>query len=88
MDNVTMAKIERFLKDRNEALFSYDERKIRAYMRKYGLRVPTNDTVFWGSVNKAICNITTAPPELVAKAEKWLTDHGMSKEIVCITRSS
>lgn len=83
MDNqdVIMVKIERFLKDRNEALFSYDERRIKAYMRKYGLRIPANDTVFWAAVNKAICNITTAPPELVAKAENWLAEHGMSKEV-------
>ena len=75
------ADLETMVKDRNEALFSYDKRKIRAYMRKYGLRVPTNDIVFWGAVNKAICNITTASPELVAKAEKWLAEHGMSTEI-------
>ena len=49
-----MSEIEAFLKERNEALFSYDERKIKAYMRKYGLRAPTNNTVFWGAVNKAI----------------------------------
>lgn len=42
------ADLETMVKDRNEALFSYDERKIRAYMRKYGLRAPTNNTVFWG----------------------------------------
>lgn len=75
------ADLETIVKERNEALFSYDERKIRAYMRKYGLRAPTNNTAFWGAVNKAICNITTAPPELVAKAEKWLTEHGMSRGI-------
>lgn len=60
MDN--QKYFERVIRDRNEALFSYDEKKIKAYMRKYGLRVPTNDTAFWGAVNKAICNITTARP--------------------------
>lgn len=81
MTNFSNATFESFIKERNKALFSYDEAKIKAHMRKYGVQIPDNEIVFWAAVNKCICNITSAPPELVAKAEKWLAEHGMSKEI-------
>ena len=73
--------VEKFVKERNKVLFTYDEKTIKAYMRRLELPVPRNKIIFWAAVNKCICNITSAPPELVAKAEKWLAEHGMSKEI-------
>ena len=81
MTNFSNTSFEEFVKERNKALFSYNEAKIKAYMQKYGVPIPDNETVFWAMVNKCICNVTSAPPVLVAKAEKWLSERGMSKEI-------
>lgn len=67
-----------FVKERNESLFSLDEKKIRAYAKKYGVNLPTTEKGFWGGVYKAICNIPDAPPEVKQKAEDWLIYNGMT----------
>ena len=56
---------EAFVKERNEALFSLDRKKIEAYMIKYGETeiAQTPDVVFWASVYKAICGIKDAPED-------------------------
>ena len=50
-----MTMLEAFVKERNEALFSLDRKKIEAYMIKYGETeiTQTPDNVFWASVYKA-----------------------------------
>lgn len=75
-----MTMLETFVKERNEALFSLDRKKIEAYMIKYGETeiVQTPDVVFWASVYKAICGIKDAPEVIVSKAKAWLHEHGMS----------
>ena len=75
-----MTMIERFVKDRNEALFSLDRKKIEAYLIKYGETefVNTPDLLFWAGVYKAICGITGAPAELVEQAHGWLTENGFA----------
>lgn len=61
-----MTMIENFVKERNEALFSLDRRKIEAYLVKYGegetAKAP--DLLFWASVYKAICGIKGAPRDV------------------------
>ena len=61
---------EAFVKERNEALFSLDRKKIEAYMIKYGETeiAQTPDVVFWASVYKAICGIKDAPEAIVNDA--------------------
>ena len=70
-----------FVKERNEALFSLDEDKIKAYCKKYGVHIPKNETAFWGGIYKSIYNIKDAPKELKYKACEWLITHGMSTAI-------
>ena len=73
-----MTMLEAFVKERNEALFSLDRKKIEAYMIKYGETeiAQTPDVVFWASVYKAICGIKDAPETIVSKAKAWLHEHG------------
>ena len=73
-----MTITERFVKERNDALFSLDREKIEAYMLKYGESEITEmpDETFWASVYKAICGIKGAPKELTQKAESWLAENG------------
>lgn len=73
--------LEAFVKDRDAALFSFDEERIRAYMRKYGVPIPNNLIVFWGGVCKAICGIVNAPEQAKEKARAWLKEHNMKEEI-------
>ena len=75
-----MTMIERFVKERNEALFSLDRRKIEAYLIKYGEGelAQTPDMLFWASVYKAICGINGAPKDVVAQAHAWLSAYGFS----------
>lgn len=74
-------KINDFVKERDEALFSLDEKKIRAYAKKYGAKLPTTEKGFWGAVYKSIYNINDAPIELKMKAKKWLEKNRMSTKI-------
>ena len=46
--------MQQFLNDRDEALLSLDETKLRAYMQKYGAQAPADSNVFWCGVHKAI----------------------------------
>lgn len=75
------AKTKKFVEERNAVIFSLDRERIEKYMKKRGIRIPDNDTVFWAGIYKIICNITDAPPELAAKAETWLYEHCMSARI-------
>jgi len=70
-----------FVKERNEVLFSLDRERIEIYFKKRGLQIPENDTVFWASIYKCICNITDAPDDLVCKEQSWLHAHGMSEVV-------
>jgi hypothetical protein len=60
-----MNTVANFVKERNEALFSLDRKKIEAYCAKYGDSDSANvpDVVFWAGVYKAICEIKNAPEE-------------------------
>ena len=40
---------EEFVKERNEALFSLDEKKIKAYMKKYCVPEPHSERIFLGN---------------------------------------
>ena len=75
-----MTMIESFVKERNEALFSLDRRKIEAYLVKYGegetAKAP--DLLFWASVYKAICGIKGAPRDVLEKAHTLLSRNGFS----------
>lgn len=71
----------RFVKERNEALFSLDRQRIEEYLKAHGMEIPENDIVFWAGVYKSIYNIKDAPAELKEKALSWLHGHGMHGEI-------
>ena len=72
---------EEFVKERNEALFSLDRKKIEAYMKKYCVPEPHSERIFWAMVYKAIWNIVDVPPEVKVKAKAWLKEHGFKEDI-------
>ena len=72
-----------FIKERNDALFSLDRKKIEEYSAKYGFSGASDlpDRVFWAGVYKAICNMSSAPADVVEKAKNWLAANGFSETI-------
>lgn len=74
-----MTMLESFVKERNDALFSLDRKKIEAYLVKYGEAegVAAPDVLFWASVYKAICRIKEAPKDVRKEAILWLSDNGI-----------
>lgn len=77
MDEASNKLLEEFKKDRNEALLSMDETKIRAFLAKYSgdLPPPKDPEVFWAAVHKAITGCKELPMEHRSKSKKWLTEH-------------
>lgn len=76
-----LPSIETFIKERNEALFSFDEKKIRAYCKKYDVPMPENPIAFWAAICKAICNIKNAPHEIRRKASEWLKENNFREDV-------
>lgn len=72
---------EKFIKERNEALFSLDEKKIRRYCKKYSVTIPRDEEVFWRRIYKAICNVEGAPQEVKEKAMARLKKHGSTPKM-------
>lgn len=74
---------KQFIKDRNEAFFSFDKERILAFIDKYHLPMNRdNDRVFWGSVAKVIVNIKDAPKSAVKRAETLLKNLGFDNELL------
>jgi len=73
--------IEKAIQERDEAFRSLDEEKIRAYMKKYGLRDWTDsETAFWGGIHMARLEITTFTNEEKVQSVKWLMNHGFKRD--------
>lgn len=66
-----------FKRERNEALLSLDEQKLRAFHRKWNeTELPDNMTVFWDAIHKAITGCLDLPIEFRRKSKVWLDEHG------------
>lgn len=74
------------VKERDEAFASCNEKKIRAYCKKYGIKIPEDEEIFWAGVHKAICNLflnvdTKVTIQQYNKSYDWLVEHGYSPNI-------
>ena len=67
-----------FIKDRDEALLSLDEAKLKAYLRKYGEEPPEDSRVFWLAIHKAITACKSLPIDFRRKSAMWLAVRGSS----------
>lgn len=67
-----------FNMERDAALLSLDEHKIRAIVKKFNNKeMPANMEVFWGSVHKAITGALSLPKEFRQKSKDYLTKHNL-----------
>jgi hypothetical protein len=69
-------EFRRFVQERDEALKSLDEAKIKAYMLKWLGRYPSSPRVFWASVHKARLGLNTMTAQEKAASRDWLSSHG------------
>ena len=84
-----------FIKERNKALLSLDEKKIDTYMQKYNpnYKKPKDEKTYWAGVHKAICNLFLVPEnnitlEQYEKSYQWLEKNGFRPEIHFFERSN
>ena len=88
-----MAKfdLKDFLRERDEALYSFDKEKIDTYIEKYHVHLPraieetveisAERAIYWGSVCKAILALTDAPDSAKGPAKAILDLLGWSYEL-------
>lgn len=73
-----MAELQAFKRERNEALMSLDEHRIRAMARKWNkIEMPTDMNVFWGSVHKAITGCLDMPLHVRQNSKAYLDATGL-----------
>lgn len=63
---------EVFERARNNALFSFNEERIRRFCYTWGISCPKDNTVFWKGVYRAILKVRGAPDAVCAEAAKRL----------------
>jgi hypothetical protein len=68
--------IKKFVKERNAALLSMDENKIRKTFSKYGVELSYNQIIFWAAIHKARMEVSSFSDEVKAESAKWLTENG------------
>ena len=74
--------MKNFIQERDAALLSLDEERVKKYCRAWGVPIPDSNEVFWLSVHKAICNITSASTEQRRRSAQWLAEHCSTPEIL------
>ena len=73
--------MDKFIQERNEALLSLNKEKILAYGKKYNVKFPEDEKIFWAGVHKAICSLyfvnkNKITLEQYTKSANWLKDNG------------
>ncbi len=63
-------------REMESALLPMDEQRIKACSKKYGVKTPENELVFWAGVHKAITPIKSEPEEKKVYSRVWLYSHG------------
>lgn len=67
-----------FKRERDDALRSHDAKKIRAYVKKYGVPMPTNPIAWWAAIHKARMSLTTLSDDEREISKQWLLAQGMT----------
>lgn len=70
-----------FKQERDEVLLTLDEKAIRAFYARWGVRCPVESLVFWAGIHKARTQIGNIPEEDRAASVAWLAEHGFTADI-------
>ena len=79
---MTKEEMKETLKEvRKKVLLSYDEEKIKEFMKILKKSIPENPTIFWIGIHKLICNL----PDFTNEEKKWsrrlLKEYNFSESI-------
>jgi len=70
-------RLREMMEERDAALLSMDEARLRAYFLKYNSRpAPKEPEVFWRMVHKARTACTSLPMEVRSESKRWLLARG------------
>ena len=76
-----MTEIDRMIRDRDEALMSLDEKKIRLFLAKYDIKLIALDAdTFWREIHAWRLTILTIPLSARLESCQWLIDHGVKRD--------
>ena len=70
-----MISCKDFRKERDEALLSLSEVRIRAFANKHDISMPYG-ILFWITVHTAIINYAEGTQEQMQRSKKWLQENG------------
>ena len=71
-----------FVKERNEALLTMDEKKLRNYIKKYSVHMPAKKIVFWAAIHKARLTVKEIPEAEKEISRQWLRENGFRAEYI------
>lgn len=80
--------IKEFVRDRDRAVATFDIEVFKQFFDKYKAKgvydidLPSNDEVIEITMRKMAVHSTGLPKEVIAEAEKWLTDRGFSTALM------
>ena len=74
---MTADELTRFIRERDRALLTMDQSRIRAMVMKWnGTEMPNDHETFWRSVHKARSAVRTLPEGERRKSIEWLKARG------------
>lgn len=75
-----MNELKQYVKERDEALLSLDEKRILLFCKRYDIQVPQSSEAFWAGVHKAILHLNAATWEQKQASYDWLMEHGFTAD--------
>ena len=70
-----------YIDELRKVLITFDEGRIKNFLRENGRNIPEKGEVFWVAVHKAICNLPNATKEEKQNSELWLRSRGFKPGI-------
>lgn len=80
VEDPAIEKIKEMVRDRNEALVSLNEEKLRAYAAKYEVKLSEDPEIFWAAAHKARLSLVQLSDAERQRSRDWLSEHGFTSE--------
>jgi hypothetical protein len=76
---MTDKELKKYVKDRDEAILSFDIEQMRKFCKKYQdilANIPPDDEIMYAGFMKCVADIRAATTRDKKKAARWLIEHG------------
>lgn len=76
---MTDKELKKYVKDRDEAILSFDIEQMRKFCKKYQdilANIPQDEEIMYAGFMKCVADIRAATPQDKKKAARWLIEHG------------